>query len=60
MSIEPSTITPAAPANHGLDYAWLKQHGTERIQQLAGQIWTDYNEHDPGVTTLEQLCYALT
>ena len=53
-------ITPAVPANHGLDYAWLKQHGTELIQQLAGQIWTDYNEHDPGVTTLEQLCYALT
>jgi hypothetical protein len=54
------TITPAIPANHGLDYAWLKQHGTELIQQLAGDIWTDYNEHDPGVTTLEQLCYALT
>ena len=60
MSDASPTITSAAPANNGLDYAWLKQHGTERIQQLAGQIWTDYNEHDPGVTTLEQLCYALT
>lgn len=50
----------ATPDNHGLDYAWLKVTGVEIIQQLAGDIWTDYNEHDPGVTTLEQLCYALT
>src|SRR5262249_30120280 len=22
--------------------------------------WTDYNTHDPGITTLEALCYAIT
>ena len=22
--------------------------------------WTDYNAHDPGITTLEALCYAIT
>jgi hypothetical protein len=55
-----ATISPEAPANKGLDYAWLKHEGTELIQQLAGNIWTDYNEHDPGVTALEQLCYVLT
>ncbi|WP_315833160.1 hypothetical protein [Bradyrhizobium prioriisuperbiae] len=60
MNLEKSSINPATPANKGLDYTWLKQAGTELIQQLAGDIWTDYNEHDPGVTTLEQLCYALT
>ncbi len=48
------------PANRGLDYEWLKARGQELIQKLAGEVWTDYNEHDPGVTTLEQLCYALT
>ncbi len=53
-------ISAAAPANRGLDYAWLKQEGIALVQQLAGEIWTDYNEHDPGVTTIEQLCYALT
>ncbi|MBS8226339.1 hypothetical protein [Vannielia litorea] len=31
-----------------------------RVQALSGATWTDYNEHDPGVTMLEALCYALT
>jgi hypothetical protein len=56
----PLTISQEVSANQGLDYASLKEEGTTLIQQLAGKIWTDYNEHDPGVTTLEQLCYALT
>lgn len=56
----PLTISPDEPANKGLDYAYLKEEGIRLIQELAGKIWTDYNEHDPGVTTLEQLCYALT
>lgn len=30
------------------------------LQELAGEAWTDYNAHDPGVTLLEQLCYAIT
>ncbi|MDB5600920.1 MAG: hypothetical protein JWN71_2964 [Xanthobacteraceae bacterium] len=57
---DPVFITPDPPLNKGLDYAWLKEEGTRLIQELSGAIWTDYNEHDPGVTTLEQLCYALT
>lgn len=57
---DPLTISPEPPANKALDYAALKEEGTRLIQQLSGSIWTDYNEHDPGVTTLEQLCYALT
>jgi len=42
------------------DYAWLVRRGLEHVQKLAGRIWTDYNVHDPGVTLLEVLCYALT
>ena len=30
------------------------------VQKYSGSKWTDYNYHDPGVTILEQLCYALT
>lgn len=30
------------------------------IQQLASELWTDYNTHDPGITLLEVLCYGLT
>lgn len=42
-----------------LRYSFLKQKGIEYIQQLAGKVWTDYNEHDPGITMLEEFCYAL-
>ncbi|WP_316808840.1 hypothetical protein [Pedobacter agri] len=38
----------------------LREIGLERIQALSKNIWTDYNLHDPGVTTLETLCYAIT
>jgi hypothetical protein len=43
-----------------MDYAFLKREGIRYVQELSGKIWTDYNEHDPGVTILEQLCYSLT
>lgn len=43
-----------------LDFAYLRELGIKNIQGLAGDIWTDYNLHDPGVTLLETLCYALT
>ena len=38
----------------------LYRQGLKYAQQLSGEIWTDYNLHDPGVTILEQLCFALT
>ena len=38
----------------------LRREGIARLQDLSGSVWTDYNLHDPGVTILEQLCYALT
>jgi len=44
----------------GLDYFALRKEGVQYLQEMCGHIWTDYNEHDPGVTMLEQLCYALT
>jgi hypothetical protein len=43
-----------------MDYAWLRSTGIEWLERLAGQAWTDFNAHDPGITILEQLCYALT
>jgi len=38
----------------------LREIGLKRIQELSKTIWTDYNLHDPGMTTLEALCYAIT
>jgi hypothetical protein len=42
------------------DFDFLKENGIEFIQSLSGNIWTDYNIHDPGITILEYLCFALT
>ena len=42
------------------NYKWLRQKGLEYIEDLCGKIWTDYNIHDPGITILEMLCYAIT
>ncbi|WP_090331095.1 hypothetical protein [Nitrosomonas sp. Nm51] len=43
-----------------LDFETLREDALSIIQNLCGDNWTDYNLHDPGVTILEQLCYALT
>ena len=34
--------------------------GLDYIQLLGSKLWTDYNIHDPGITMLEALCYALS
>jgi hypothetical protein len=58
---EPGTLpTVAADGSMALDFAALRSQGIALIQRLAGGTWTDHNTHDPGITILEQLCYALT
>jgi len=57
---EPVYISREAPAHTSKDFARLLDEGIRLVQQLGGDVWTDYNAHDPGVTILEQLCYALT
>ncbi|MBN1301243.1 MAG: YegP family protein [Melioribacteraceae bacterium] len=42
------------------NYKLLRSKGMEYIEKLSSAIWTDYNIHDPGVTILEMLCYAIT
>lgn len=54
------SAAPAAPSAPGLSARTLYDLGLEHVQRLSGLVWTDYNVHDPGVTTLELLCYALT
>lgn len=58
--ISPQGISKKTPGNRSLDFKQLREEGMKLIQALSGSIWTDYNLHDPGVTTLEILCYALT
>ncbi|MEO8960802.1 MAG: hypothetical protein ABI325_02910 [Ginsengibacter sp.] len=42
------------------DYEFLRSEGLKHIENLASEVWTDYNAHDPGITILEALCYAIT
>lgn len=42
------------------DYEALRGEGLKYIEDLAHTLWTDYNAHDPGITILEALCYAMT
>jgi hypothetical protein len=42
------------------NFEFLRQHGINLLQRLSGNIWTDYNLHDPGVTILEHLCFVFT
>ncbi|MFN8459461.1 MAG: hypothetical protein U0401_33225 [Anaerolineae bacterium] len=54
------TLSTASLEHPAMDYAFLRQEGIQHLERLAGQIWTDFNAHDPGITILEQVCYALT
>ncbi len=58
----PENITiqknPSLPES--MDYAGMRRLGMEYIEDLGNKFWTDYNIHDPGVTLLELLCYAIT
>ena len=43
-----------------LEREQLKEVWLEFMQQLSGDIWTDYNTHDPGITIMEQLCDVMS
>ena len=43
-----------------LNFDTLRRDAIALVQELCGRQWSDYNLHDPGVTILEQLCFALT
>ncbi len=57
---DPQTISRASVKSDESAFAALKERGIALAQQISGDNWSDYNTHDPGVTILEQLCYALT
>ncbi len=43
-----------------LSFDALRAEAIPAAQHASGDIWTDFNIHDPGVTLLEQTCFALT
>ena len=56
---EPENLTKEL-SELGIDYKHLYSQGVSYLQQFSGANWTDFNVHDPGVTILEQLAYAIT
>tara|TARA_B100001093_G_scaffold66104_1_gene56049 strand:- start:17439 stop:20180 length:2742 start_codon:yes stop_codon:yes gene_type:complete len=57
---EPKFLTEINDLNLSSDYDLLLKEGISLIQKFSGNKWTDFNYHDPGITLLEQICYALT
>ncbi|OQZ04843.1 MAG: hypothetical protein B6D34_01030 [Candidatus Brocadia sp. UTAMX1] len=60
MSELSKTIPKHYELKPALDFYRLRREGIAFIEQMGSSLWTDYNIHDPGITILEALCYALT
>ena len=57
----PPLILDNSPLPHpAMDFMGLRTQAIAQLQALCGDVWTDYNQHDPGLTILDQLLYALT
>lgn len=41
-------------------FTFLQRNSLTALQRLSGKVWTDYNIHDPGITLVDILNYALT
>lgn len=59
MSILPPSIPKNPEMKPAEDFYHLRRKGIEFIEQMGSAKWTDYNIHDPGITILEALCYAI-
>jgi len=60
VSSQPRAIEKHPQLAPSQDYAWLRQQGLVHIERMGSKLWTDYNVHDPGITLLEVLCFAIT
>ena len=60
MSTSSPNIIPVDPWSTNMDFAALRLAAITFLQEHNPELWTDYNYHDPGVTILEQFCFALT
>ena len=38
----------------------LQEHTLDELERLSGNVWTDFNVHDPGVTVADAANYVLT
>jgi uncharacterized protein len=54
------SIPKKVASEDDLDFFYLRKKGIEYIEELGSKLWTDFNTHDPGITMLEMLCYAVS
>ncbi len=55
-----TTISRRTRQTRGTGFERLRALGLNSLQQTSGHVWTDHNLHDPGITMLEVLCYAIS
>ena len=55
-----TAISSARPDEAILDWSALVEEGRASIAAMSDGRWTDFNAHDPGITILELVAYALT
>ncbi|MET0251443.1 MAG: hypothetical protein ABW203_04615 [Novosphingobium sp.] len=58
--IEALTISGKPPDDPVLDWSALVEEGRATLAAMSDGRWTDFNAHDPGITILELVAYALT
>ena len=54
------TISKSAPPFTSMNFEVLRDLGIKHFEKMGSKLWTDYNLHDPGITIMEVLCYAIT
>ncbi|MCE7991884.1 MAG: hypothetical protein HEP71_07885 [Roseivirga sp.] len=52
-------ISRKAPDSRAKSFDKLTGDGIRYIQRVAGNNWSDYNSHDPGITMLQGLAYGI-
>ncbi|TAD91102.1 MAG: hypothetical protein EAY75_03950, partial [Bacteroidetes bacterium] len=55
-----SKSIPTQYTDIAFDYNALRQKALAFVQAHSGNLWTDHNVHDPGITIMEMLCFAIT
>lgn len=56
---EAITISAREKKQDVFDIEYLRERGITLLQHYSGNLWTDFNIHDPGITMLEVMCLAL-
>lgn len=57
---DPTYITKSNAEYTSMNYEELRKLGLAKVQELSPDTWTDHNAHDPGITILELLSYAIS